>query len=209
MENWLHSLEGLARGQSGILLGDWNAHCEEWDTESREDGKGKALKKWMGGNGFELVQPDGATWCRFQEDEISTSTIDLVWTKETEWQPKASEGLMSDHRVILGEIIMEREAAKAREREVVDWGGILGFAEDLKEKEKEEEERIYEITEGEIAYDKLAYLQKCFVKLQRISSRSKKWWGSKLGEQLKVVRKEGRGGKGQGAKAHDPAKWMR
>ena len=29
MENWLHSLEGLMRGQAGILLGDWNAHCEE------------------------------------------------------------------------------------------------------------------------------------------------------------------------------------
>ena len=55
MENWLHSLEGLARGQSGILLEDWNAHCEEWDMESREDGKGKALKEWMGGNGFKLV----------------------------------------------------------------------------------------------------------------------------------------------------------
>ena len=80
--------------------------------ESREDGKGKALKEWMGGNGFELVQPDGATWCRFREDEISTSTIDLVWTKEIDWQPKTSEGLMSDHRVIWGDITMERETAK-------------------------------------------------------------------------------------------------
>ena len=60
---------------------------------------------------------------------------------------------------------MEREAAKEQEREVVDWGGILGFAEDLREKEKEEEKRIYEITEGEIAYDKLTYLRKRFVKL--------------------------------------------
>ena len=103
---------------------------------------------------------------------------------------------------------MEREAAKEQEREVVDWGEILGFAEDLKEKEKEEEERIYEITEGETAYNKLAYLRKCFVKLQRIGGRSKKWWDSELGEQLKVVRKKGRGAKGQGVKAHDPARWM-
>ena len=151
MENWLHSLEGVARGQSEILLGDWNAHCKEWDMESREDRKGKALREWMGGNGFELVQPDGATWCRFREDEISTSTIDLVWTKEIEWQPRTSEGLMSDYKVIWGDIVMEREAAKEQEREVVDWGGILGFAEGLKEKEKEEEERIYGITEGETA----------------------------------------------------------
>src|SRR5258707_1730333 len=42
METWLQSLEGLERGNSGILLGDWNAHCEEWDEEVREDGKGKA-----------------------------------------------------------------------------------------------------------------------------------------------------------------------
>ena len=104
---------------------------------------------------------------------------------------------------------MEREATKEQEREVIDWGGILGFAEDLREKEKEEKKRIYEITEGETAYNKLTYLRKCFVKLQRISGRSKKWWDSELGEQLKVVRKEGRGGKGQGAKAHDPARWMR
>ena len=72
----------------------------------------------------------------------------------------------------------------------------MGFAEDLKEKEKEEEERIYKITEGETVYDKLVYLRKRFVKLQRISGRSKKWWDSELREQLKVVRKEGRGGKG-------------
>ena len=84
MENWLQSLEGLARGHSGILMGDWNAHCEEWDEEVREDGKGKALKEWMEGNGFNLVQPDGATWCRFRDGKISTSTIDLVWTKEIE-----------------------------------------------------------------------------------------------------------------------------
>ena len=78
MEDWLHSLEGVVRGQSGILLGDWNAHCEEWDMESREDGKGKVLKEWMERNGFELVQPDGAMWCMFRKDEISNSTIDLV-----------------------------------------------------------------------------------------------------------------------------------
>ena len=33
--------------------------------ESGEDGKGKALREWMGGNSFRLVQPDGVTWCRF------------------------------------------------------------------------------------------------------------------------------------------------
>ena len=104
--------------------------------ESREDRKGKALREWMEGNSFSLVQPDGATWCRFREDEISTSTIDQVWTKEIEWQPKTSEGLMSDYKVIWGDIIIEREVTKEREREVVDWGGILGFAEDLKEKER-------------------------------------------------------------------------
>ena len=104
---------------------------------------------------------------------------------------------------------MEREEVKEREREVVDWGGILGFAEDLKEKEKEEEERIYELTEGETAYDKLVYLRECFVKVQRIVGRSKRWWDAELGEQLKAVRKEGRGGKGQEAKAYDPARWMR
>ena len=79
---------------------------------------------------------------------------------------------------------------------MVDWGGILGFAEDLKEKEREEEKRIYEVMEGETAYDKLVYLRKHFVKTQKISGRSKRWWDSELGEQLKVVRKEGRGGKG-------------
>ena len=55
----------MARGHSGILLGDWNAYYEEWDEEVREDGKGKALKEWMAGNRFNLVQPDRATWCRF------------------------------------------------------------------------------------------------------------------------------------------------
>ena len=158
MENWLQLLEGIGRRQSVILLGDWNAHCKEWDTESREDGKGKVLREWMGGNGFRLVQPDVATWRRFREEEISTLTIDLVWTKEIKWQPKTPEGLMLEHKIIWGDIVMEREEVKEQEREVIDWGGILGFAEDLKEKQKEEEERIYEITEGETPYNELAYL---------------------------------------------------
>src|SRR5258706_302385 len=46
-------------------------------------------------------------------------------------------------------------------------------------------------------------------KHKKICGRSKKWWDSELGEQLKVVRKAGRGGKGQGAKDHDPSRWMR
>ena len=29
MEDWLHSLKGVGRRQSGILLGDWNAHYKE------------------------------------------------------------------------------------------------------------------------------------------------------------------------------------
>src|SRR5258705_1009402 len=120
-----------------------------------------------------------------------------------------SESLMSEHKVIWGDIKITKEESKVLEREVVDWGGILGFAEDLKEKEKEEEERIYDATEEETAYDKLLYLRKRFVKTQRICGRSKKWWDSELGEQLKVVRKAGRGGKGQGTRDHDPSRWMR
>ena len=77
---------------------------------------------------------------------------------------------------------MEREEVKVQEREVVDWGGILEFAKDLKEKEREEEKRILKVTEGETGYDKLVCLRKRFVKTQKIGGRSKRWWDSKLGE---------------------------
>ena len=61
----------------------------------------------------------------------------------------------------------------------------------------------------ETAYNKLLYLQKWFSKVQKVCGRSTGWWDSELRDQLKVVRKEGRGGKGQGVRDHDPARWMR
>src|SRR5258705_12841217 len=78
-----------------------------------------------------------------------------------------SESLMSEHKVIWGDIKITKEESKVLEREVVDWGGILGFAEDLKEKEKEEERRGYDDTEGETAYEKFLYLRRCFTKTQK------------------------------------------
>ena len=104
---------------------------------------------------------------------------------------------------------MPKEEPKVLKREVVDWEGLQGFMEGLKEKDKEEERRIFEGTEGETAYDKILYLRRRFIKTQRIYGRSKKWWDAELGEQLKAVRKAGRGGKGRGARDHDPSRWMR
>ena len=123
MENWLQSLERVVSRQRGVLLGDWNTHCREWDE--REDGKGKALRDWMLGGGFRLVQPDGATWCRSRDGAIVLSTIDLVWEKAQLhiWKPRDSEGLLGDHRVIWGELDVEgmEKEDKVAQRQVVDW----------------------------------------------------------------------------------------
>ena len=90
---------------------------------------------------------------------------------------------------------MAREDTK---RWVVDWTKFLGDIEDItKEWELEEQEGWYKDLEEDTAYKKMISLTTKYLKESNISSRSKKWWTTDLGNQLKVVRGCARGGKGE------------
>ena len=61
------------------MIGDWNAHDKEWDTQ-RQDAKGRALSVWTKSKGFQLQKPDDITFMREREGVVLTSTIDLGFT---------------------------------------------------------------------------------------------------------------------------------
>ena len=73
----------------------------------------------------------------------------------------------------------------------------------------EEQEGWYKDLEGDTAYKKMISLRTKYLKESNISARSKKWWTTDLGNQLKVVRGCARGGKGEREGEVDYARWKR
>ena len=203
MEEWLESWGDKI--SEGVMIEDWNAHDKEWNAQ-RQDAKGRVLSIWTKGKGFQLRKPDDITIMRERKGVVLTSTIDLVFTQGVNWTPGDSEMVTSDHKLIWGEMQLEvaREDIK---RWVVDWSKFLGDMEDItKEWELEEQEEWYEDLEGESPYEKLVFLRTKYLKESRITSKSKKWWTTDLGNQLKVVRECARGGKGEQAKEGNSAR---
>ena len=104
MEEWLESWGDKI--SEGVMIGDWNAHDKEWDTQ-RQDAKGRILSVWTKSKGFQLQEPDNITFMRKREGVVLTSTIDLVFTQGVNWTPSDSEMVTSDHKFIWGEMQLE------------------------------------------------------------------------------------------------------
>ena len=59
---WIGIIGNMMTDREGVVVGDWNAHHEQWSLTGKGDGRGRALEEWATGTGFDWVYIEGETW---------------------------------------------------------------------------------------------------------------------------------------------------
>ncbi|KAF8421027.1 hypothetical protein EV426DRAFT_709272 [Tirmania nivea] len=63
-DNFLQAIHQVIEDRRAVLIGDWNAHREEWEPGRTRNNKGKRLWDYSLEAGYTLVDIEGPTWER-------------------------------------------------------------------------------------------------------------------------------------------------
>ena len=99
IQEWIQTMDAVARNGERLALGDWNAHHDSWHLKGESNRRGNYLHQTMQLNGMGLVQQPTTATCRRGEQQ---SRIDLVFvTDKLVTKSPTEEWLTIDHVAIL------------------------------------------------------------------------------------------------------------
>ena len=78
MLHCLGQVQALVGNGRWLLIGDWNAHHEEWSLDGRSDSVGKMLKEWQTSRGARVLTGRSHTFERRQGNGVVVSRIDFA-----------------------------------------------------------------------------------------------------------------------------------
>ena len=78
MLRWLDRVQALVRNGEWLLIGDWNAHHEEWSLDGRSDPVGNVLEEWQTSRGTRILRSRSHTFERRRDDGVVVSRIDFA-----------------------------------------------------------------------------------------------------------------------------------
>ena len=186
MLHWLDRVQALVGNGRWLLIGDWNAHHEEWSLDGRLDPVGRVLEEWQASRGARILRSRSHTFERRRGEGVVVSRIAfaLAGGGAECWGLTSGWGL-SDHSAIGCAVAVDDMEVVEGCRDAVDCGKVqLTVAGES------------EVWYGELvevtAYDKLVDFRSRHLKKIRICGRSKRWWDAELTEQVRKVRWERR-----------------
>ena len=78
MLHWLDQVQVLVGNGWWLLIGDWNAHHEEWSLDGRSDPVGNVLEEWQTSCGARILRSRSHTFERRRGDGVVVSRIDFA-----------------------------------------------------------------------------------------------------------------------------------
>ena len=199
IQEWIRTMDTVARNRERVALGDWNAHHDSWHIKGESNRRGNYLHETMQLNIMGLVQQQ-KTWILRRGKQ--QSRIDLVFATEKLVTKRATEEwLTSDHLAILITIKTQTTTKSLTVvKLVIDKVELEALMCGLEKVEKQMQETWYTSLTGDTRYDKLISLVGESQRVMKINERSKRWWDKELSEQVKKVAAAGRVGTGGGSR---------
>ena len=99
IQEWIRTMDTVARSGERVAIGDWNAHHDSWHLKRESNRQGNYLHETMHLNGMGLIQQQKTLTFRRGGQQFR---IDLVFaTEKVVTKPPTEEWLTSDHTAIL------------------------------------------------------------------------------------------------------------
>ena len=208
IQEWIRTIDTVARNGERVALGDWNTHHDSWHIKGESNRRGKYLHETMQLNGMGLVQQQKTPKSRRGEQQ---SRIDLVFAIEklVTKQP-TEEWLTRDHVAILITIKAQTTTKSPTiEKLVSDKVELDALLSGLEKVGREMQETWYTSLIGDTPYDKLKHLVAESQRVIKINEKSKRWSDKELSEQVKKVAAPRRGGTGGGSRENNNIRWKK
>ena len=99
IQEWIRTMDTVARNGERVDIGDWNAHHDSWHLKGKSNRQGSYLHETMQLNGMGLIQQRKTPTFRRGGQQ---SRFHLVFaTEKVVTKPPTEEWLTSDHTAIL------------------------------------------------------------------------------------------------------------
>ena len=154
IQEWIQTMDAVARDGARIAFGDWNAHHQSWHLKGESNRRGNYLHETMQLNGKGLIQQQKTPTFRRGGQQ---SRIDLVFaTEKLVTKPPTEEWLTSDHTAILimvkAQTTSELQTVEKLVTDKVEFEALLCGLEKVG---REMQETWYAYLTGDTPYNKL------------------------------------------------------